>query len=162
MRTKTRRRFAGKARQTFGAIYRHVLREESRLAAVTQRSAWRVRGAPVESLRRLFAEQGRQIERWLGDLGERARAFGVPVRSARPRRGSAAAPSGISPAAAIGELLARHEAIAGDLRVTVESLQQRDPNGDTTYLLDGLLEFHEMSAGMLRLILGGPAAPALG
>lgn len=148
-----------KARELLSSILKHAVTEESQLAAATQRYVWRVRGSPMLSLHRLFTEQGRQIDRWLGELGTQARAMGVAFGAGRvaEETGGTADDSREPPPAArtaIGDLLALHEGIASRLRHDMEALH--DGASDltpTTAVLTGLLEFHETTAWMLRLLL---------
>ena len=146
--------FAGKARATLGAILMEVLREESQLAASLHRYAWRVRGSPLLSIKRLFAEQERQIDRWVTELGSRAQGIGLAALTPAAEGPEGEAPA--SPRAIVAELLARHEAIIRELRSAVAAVAERDPDGDTATVLNGLLEFHETSAWMLRLLLESP------
>lgn len=143
-------RFTG--RSPLSTVLERLLAEESRLAAVTRTYAWRVRGAPMASLNRLFAEQGRQIDQWMSDLADRAGDFGVALRRRPAAAGARARPAGIS------ELVAGHEAIASELRETVRDLDAREPDGDAAFLLRGLLEFHETTLWMLRRLAGGRGA----
>ena len=145
---------ADKARFSLRTILENVFVQESRLAATTQGYAWRVRGSPLKSIRRLFAEQGRQVDRWVGEINKVVRAFGISTKAdsiIEANGGDTAAPRD-----AVQELLARHEAIIAELRGAVEVLNERDPHGDAAALLGGLLEFHETSAWMLRLLLESP------
>jgi starvation-inducible DNA-binding protein len=146
--------YAGRARTTVGSILEKVLVHESRLAASTHAYLWRVRGSPLQSIKRLFAEQGRQIDRWLGEITTCARAVGVAAVTPEDKNDTV---EGVTaPRAAAAELLARHEAIIRELRAALDAVSERDPEGDTATLLNGLLDFHETSAWMLRLLLESP------
>lgn len=147
-----------KARNIVGAILAHVLNEESRLAATTRRYAWRARGSAVQSLARLFVEQGRQIERWLGEVRAQARAAGVSLATSSADANSAGVPTAANeppapPAVVIGELLALHRSLADRLRRDVDALERREPTATVTTVLTRMLEFHETTVWMLRLVL---------
>lgn len=152
-------RLTDKARRTLAAVFEHVLAEESHLASTTHRYVWRVRGSPVQSLKRLFAEQGRQIDRWVGELVNQARRAGIAPRSAPEQVDVDVpldSPSEVPPpaeGAMIGELLVLHEHMASQLRTDVAVLEERDSDPGAARLLTGLLEFHETTAWMLRLLL---------
>jgi starvation-inducible DNA-binding protein len=150
-----------KARDCVGAVLKHVLTDESRLAAATRDYVWRVRGSPLRSLNRLFAEQGRQIDRWVGEVAMHARAFGVALtggRTAEPVPASQPAVGVASPQAMIGELLALHEAMATRLRNDMVALEEAEQESEAAVFLGGLLEFHETTAWMLRMVLTTPSA----
>lgn len=154
-----------KARELLGSVLKHVLVEESQLAAATQRYVWRVRGSPMLSLSRLVTEQGRQIERWVGELATQARTLGVGIGALRVSTATADTDASASPPparSAVAELLTLHEGIASRLRSDVEALRER--TGDTAptlAVLTGLLEFHETTAWMLRLLLETPEPAAV-
>jgi DNA-binding ferritin-like protein len=127
------------------------------LAATAHAFEWRVRGSPLQSIKRLFAEQSRQIDRWLGDVSQCAERVGVAAAAvAEAERAIERIDSGTAPRIAAAELLDRHEALAAELRAAVKVLAERDPNNDAIPVLDGLLDFHETSAWMLRLLLETP------
>lgn len=146
----------GRTRDILAAVFSRVVARESQLAAATAAYAWRVPGSPLLSVRRLFAEQGRQMQWWLSEIGSRAAALGVALKPAPGAGGAEAADN------AITSILAQHEAVAEELRATLEELRARDPESDAVVLLDGLLEFHETSAWMLRLLLESPERSRMG
>lgn len=144
-------------RAGIGAVLERVLLHESQLAASTREFMSRVRGSPMQSIKRLFAEQGRQIDRWVDEVGMCVRAIGGAVACAT--KGSAVDHDEFDPTApgvAVTSLLRRHEKAIRELRPVVEMLRTRDPNGDAASVLAGLLEFHETTAWMLRLLLESP------
>lgn len=141
------------ARRPIAALLAHVLAEESQLSATTRNYLWHVPGSPLQSLKRLFAEQGRQIDRWINDLSARLGALGAACTGVTA---DAAAAETDDATVGVPAILERHEAIAAELREAVEALRNRDPDGDAVMLLSGLLEFHETSAWMLRLLLESP------
>jgi starvation-inducible DNA-binding protein len=149
-----------KARDCIGAVLKHVLVDESRLAAATRDYVWRVRGSPIRSLNRLFAEQGRQIDRWVGEVAAHARTFGVALsgRGAEPSPTPPTAAGLTSPRAMIHELLSLHEDLAARLRKDMAALAETEQESDAAIFLSGLLEFHQTTAWMLRLVLSAPTA----
>lgn len=154
---------AAAPRSIVGSILQTVLSHESRLAATAHAFEWRVRGSPLQSIKRLFAEQSRQIDRWLDDVSECAQRVGIAAAAAGGERHRAenGIDSDTAPRIAAAELLQRHEALARELRAAVTVLAERDPNNDAVAVLDGLLYFHETSAWMLRLLLETPERAGL-
>ena len=137
----------GKARESLAKIFDHVLRSEGSLSATTRDYRWSVTGPNLYSLHRLLDEQRRQLDYWLDRVMERARSAGIPV----PARSDATAPAGgagLPPRTMIGDLLARHEAMARQLRDDIARLA--DPG--TAEVLTRLVEFHETTAWMLRML----------
>ena len=143
--------FTGKARETIAKILDHVLRDECSLSATTRDYRWNVTGPNLYSLHRLFDEQRLQLDYWLDRVLECAKAVGLPGR-AQVEDSAAASGAGLPPRTMIGDLLARHEALAHQLRADIERLA--DPA--TAELLTRLVEFHETTAWMLRMLHNGP------
>jgi len=137
----------GKARETLAKIFDHVLRNECSLSATTRDYRWNVTGPNLYSLHRLLDEQRRQLDYWLDRVIERARSAGIPV-PARSEATVPAAVAGLPPRTMIGDLLARHEAMARQLRQDIARLG--DPG--TAEVLTRLVEFHETTAWMLRML----------
>src|SRR3954469_377521 len=113
----------GKARETLARILHHVLVDECSLSATTRDYRWRVTGPNLYSLHRLFEEQRRQLDYWMTQLFERTRATGVAlatelekVTSDSVDSASPVSPECREPRSMIGDLLARHEAMAETLR----------------------------------------------
>ena len=145
----------GKARDTLARILDHLLADECSLSATTRDYRWRVTGPNLYSLHRLFEEQRRQLDFWLDQLIERTRAVGLALTNGGERNAPpSAAAEGLEPRGMIGDLLGRHEEMARMLRQDIERLG--DPA--TAQLLTRLLEFHETSAWMLRMLHDGPMA----
>ncbi len=137
----------GKARETLAKIIDHVLRDECSLAATTRDYRWNITGPNLYSLHRLFDEQRRQIDFWLDRVIERARAIGFPA-PARSELETPASGAGLPPRTMIGDLLERHETMARQLRDDLAQLS--DPA--TAEVLTRLVEFHETTAWMLRML----------
>lgn len=116
---------------------------------------WNLTGPNIYSLNRLFDDQRRQLDTWLGKVIERTRAAGSAALGtieelvkAPENLPATALPTG----AMIGDLVARHEQMAHRLQEDLARL--RDPI--TIELLTGLREFHETTAWMLRILHSGP------
>ena len=144
----------GKARETLARIIDHVLKDECSLSATTLDYRWKLTGPNLYSLHRLFDEQRRQLDFWLEKLIERTKSAGLGVlgRVEIPPAAPAASNSGLPPRTLIGDLLMRHEEMAQRLRADIDAL----PDPATAELLTQLLEFHETSAWMLRMLHDGP------
>ena len=162
MQPKPQVGITGKARDTLARILDHVLRDECSLSATTRQYRWNVTGPNLYSLHRLFDEQRRQLDYWLGQVGQLAKSVGFGSRETmedlqRTVAGPAGAekpPGSLPPSTMIGDLLARHEEMAQRLRADIERLG--DPA--TADLLKRLVEFHETTAWMLRMLRDGPGS----
>ncbi len=137
----------GKARETFAMIIDHVLRDECSLSETTRAYRWNVTGPNLYSLHRLFDEQRRQLDYWLDRVIERARAVGFPAQAPR-EEATPASGAGLPPSTMIGELLTRHENLARQLQEDIARLS--DPA--TQEVLQHMVEFHETTAWMLRML----------
>jgi starvation-inducible DNA-binding protein len=157
MPSKTKQGITGKARASLVRILDHVLKEECFLLATTRNYRWNVTGPNLYSLHRLFDEQRHELDYWLDRVIERAKSIGLSKRSIEKeaKRTEAEKPGSRLPARSmIGDLLARHERIARHLRHDIARL----PDRPTAELLQRLLEFHETTAWMLRMVHNGPDA----
>lgn len=149
-----------KARETLAKILDHVLKDECSLSATTRAYRWSVTGPNLYSLNRLFDEQRRQLDYWLSQVGQLAKTVGFGARAdleevarqvdAPPAEAAASLP----PSTMIGDLLTRHEEMAHRLRADIERLG--DPG--TAQMLMRLVEFHETTAWMLRMLHDGPGS----
>lgn len=154
METPNDDRLTRKARDTLARALNHILADEGSLSALTRDYRWRITRPHLYSLHRLFDEQRRQLDFWVDQVCARLRATGLAVIGdwrAPPDRASSGAPR-TEPRSLIGDLLARHEAMARALRRDLAELV--DPV--TAQLLTRLIEFHETSAWMLRMLHDGP------
>lgn len=131
------------------------------LSATMRDYVARITGPNFHSLFRLFGDQRRQVDRWLGELTERAHAIGIMARFgvdeiARSARAVVTPRNPLPPRNMVGELLALHEGIAARLRAELSSCR-----GDSATLdfLRRLADFHETAAWMLRMVLQGPDVP---
>lgn len=154
MSSKSPTSITGKARESLARILEHVLKEECFLLARTREYRWSVTGPNLYSLHRLFDEQRHQLDYWLDRVTERTKSIRTPKCERTPSQLSDADPKsslGLPAHTMIGDLLSRHERIAHRIRNDIERL--RDPV--TADLLRALVEFHETTAWMLRLVING-------
>src|SRR4051794_25498771 len=115
MQPKTKKTgITGKARETFAKIIDHVLRDECLLSATTRDYRGKVTGPNLYSLHRLFDEQRRQLDYWLAQVIEQAKAIGIGgsndiEEAEQAARTATTSTAGLPPRTMIGDLLARHE-----------------------------------------------------
>jgi DNA-binding ferritin-like protein len=114
-----------------------------------------VTGPNLYSLRRLFDEQRSQLNFWLDRIVERTKSIGLGKRAVATKANQSSAALGVTaslPAhSMIGNLLGEHERIAQHLRHDIERL----PDPAMADLLQRLVEFHETTAWMLRVVHTG-------
>lgn len=148
----------GRAREALTRILNHVLDDEWSLSAATRAYRARVSGPQLYSLHRLFDEQRRQLDYWLEQLFAQMRGAGLAMFGDFARRAADPAPRAaddcLEPQRLIGDLLERHEKLARALREDLAEVGE----AEATELLQHLLEFHETSAWMLRLLRDGPGS----
>ncbi|HUR58794.1 MAG TPA: ferritin-like domain-containing protein [Opitutaceae bacterium] len=161
MQSKT---LTGKARDNLMTILNHALEEEVVLSVTMRGFLNNITGPNFHSLYRLFGDQCRQIDRWLGEISARARGMGVVARAGasevtRAARDSVGPPGALPPRNMIGELLVQHEGIADRLRADLAACSS---DASTAELLKRLVEFHETAAWMLQMVLDGPEVPRSG
>jgi starvation-inducible DNA-binding protein len=156
MQSKSQTGITGKGRESLARILDYVLMEECFLLETTRDYRWNVTGPNLYSLHRLFDEQRRQLNYWLDLLIERTKSIGLGRRGVQTKtrltESSAKVGTGLLARSMIGDLLIRHERIAQRLREALERLN--DPG--TADLLRSLVEFHETTAWMLRVVNNGP------
>ena len=145
------------ARETLAKTIDHVLKDECSLSATTRDYRWNVTGPNFYSLHRLFDEQRRQLDHWLDKVLERAKSNGFGARANLEKEmqlavADATSGAGLPARTMVVNLLLRHEEVAHRLREDIECLA--DPG--TTELLIRIVEFHETTAWMLRMIHHGP------
>jgi starvation-inducible DNA-binding protein len=155
-----------KARESLGAIIQQIVTDESVLSGITRHYLEKIHGSRFQSLHRLFMEQARQLDGWLGAIGERARAIGIAALQRVDFRSKRSAVARVNAAPVpvltmIGELLRLHEQMIARLRVDAKALPECAPDSRTVDLIAGLLEYHETTAWILRLLLDSPD-PILG
>jgi DNA-binding ferritin-like protein len=146
-----------KVQETLADVIEHVLKDECSLSAITRDYRWNVTGPHVSSLNHLFHEQRRQLDHWVGKIVERAKWSGFGARASLEKdvelaAGDAMSHANVPPGTMVADLLARHEAMSLRLRNYIRRLG--DPG--TTELFLRIVEFHETTAWMLRMIERGP------
>jgi starvation-inducible DNA-binding protein len=151
----------GKARENLKKVLNHALEEEIALSTTMREFLGKITGPNKHSLYRLFGDQAKQLDQWLGEISNRAKAFGTVARVsaaeiARSAQAAVAPGERPPPRNMIGELLAQHEGIAERLR---HDLAAASTDPATAELLKGLVDFHETTAWMLRMVLNGPQVP---
>ncbi len=153
------------ARLEVGELLNLLLADESVLYATTRDYHWNVTGPEFRSLHQQFEEQYRQIEQWIDDLAERARAIGVGARGnwadlTKAARTFADPGIGLSAEHMLAGLLALHEELIVQLRTDSEACTRRFEDAGTADFLTGLMEQHEKAAWMLRAQLETEEAEA--
>lgn len=160
MASKTHTSIPGKTRESLTKILDHVLKEEIFLLATMREYRVSVTGPNLYSLRRLIDEQRRQLDYWLDRVIERTKSIGGKKASEQRAEKSQPVPkidASVPARSMIGDLLSRHERIARHLRDDIERL----PDPATAELLLRLVEFHETTAWMLRVVHSDPDSDSL-
>jgi starvation-inducible DNA-binding protein len=151
--------FTDKTREALARIFNHALREELQLSATTRSFVRHMTGPNSYSLHRLFDDQGREIEQWLEQIKQQARAAGTgPAAGAEDSVDGAADPvheGSVLPRNMIGELLSMHEGVATRLREDLGSASNRLLDHGLADFFTRLVDFHETTAWMLRMLLEG-------
>jgi starvation-inducible DNA-binding protein len=151
--------FTDKTRSAVIRILNHALVEEIQVSTTTRNFLRHVAGPNFHSLYRLFGDQDRQIGEWLEEIRQRARSAGEAVltgsdeMAGSPPSAEIAAPS--PPRNMIGELLCLHEGVARRLRYDLGALPNRLADRGITDFLVRLVDFHETTAWMLRILQEG-------
>jgi starvation-inducible DNA-binding protein len=71
-------------RRKVGQIFNLLLADEFVICVATRDFHWNVTGPDFSSLHQLFEEQSKQLEDWIDQLAERARAIGAWTRGGWP------------------------------------------------------------------------------
>jgi starvation-inducible DNA-binding protein len=149
---------AEKARANIASILTHALAEELLLSSTTRE--FYVNFPAFHSLHRLFADQYRQLERWLDQLAQRTWSLGSAAHGPMQDLTSARCVTlrdRVPERAMIGELLSLHEELAKRLQDDVRLCTGQLGDPGTADILRRLVEFHETTAWMLRMVLEGSA-----
>jgi starvation-inducible DNA-binding protein len=151
---KTNLGLSDEVRLEVGQILNQHLADEYVLDATTHDYHWNVTGPDFRSLHLLFESQHEQIDQWLDDVAERARAIGVGARGnwadlTKAARSSADAGIGLSSDHMLSELLALHEDLVVQLRSDAATSLRLGDTG-TADFLTGLMRQHEKAAWLLR------------
>lgn len=143
------------ARFAVGQILNMLLADETVLYATTRDYHWNVTGPAFFSHHQQFESQYKQVEGWIDEVAERARAIGAGARGnwadlVKAARTSADPGIGLAAEHMLAELLALHEDLIGQLRADSEACTQRFQDAGTADFLTGLMKRHEKAAWMLR------------
>jgi starvation-inducible DNA-binding protein len=139
-------------------ILNSVLADEVVLYVKTRNFHWNVVGPDFSELHKFFEGQYEQIEDFMDDTAERARALGGHAlgtlaefqKTARLKESPGKYPKAQG---MVAGLLADHEAIIETLRKDLDTCQNKHGDAGTADFLTGLMEEHEKMAWMLRSYL---------
>src|SRR5687767_12879715 len=96
MSSQIHSRITGKARESLVRVLDHLLKDEGSLLATTRDYRGSVKGPNIYSLQRLFDEQRRQLDYWLGRVVERTKSIGLRRTTSAVSESGAAATRGTS------------------------------------------------------------------
>jgi starvation-inducible DNA-binding protein len=146
------------ARARVGDILNHALADEFALLMAARDSLRHVTDIQSRDLYELCSEQYRQLDRCIGQIGERARALGIAAQTGGrgPNRASRISPASgvdLSAACMMAELINLHDQMAERLRADAGTCAQCHGDPISAELLNGLIECHESIAWMLGELL---------
>ncbi len=140
-------------------ILNAALADEFVLYTKTRNFHWNVVGPQFNDLHKFFEAQYEELEGFIDDVAERARALGGValgsmqgfLKHTRLKESTGAPPAAM---AMIAELLNDHEAIIRQLRDDIGKVSDKFGDEGTADFLTGNMEAHEKMAWMLRAFLG--------
>lgn len=137
-----------------------LLADEYVLYTKTRNYHWNVTGSHFGELHKFFEAQYEQLDDFVDDVAERARALGGFALGTLQELKAAARVKeqpGKHPAARdmLANLLSDHEALVRQLRADVAVCDDKHGDAGTADFLTGLMEQHEKMAWMLRSYLEG-------
>ena len=143
------------ARTAVVDILNTTLSDEVMLYVKTRNYHWNVVGSDFGELHKFFEGQYEQIEDFMDDTAERARALGGHalgtlaefLKKARLKETPGRYPKA---QAMITDLLADHESLIQSMRKDLQTCQDKHGDAGTADFLTGLMEQHEKMAWMLR------------
>ena len=146
------------ARTAVVDILNTTLSDEVMLYVKTRNYHWNVVGSDFGELHKFFEGQYEQIEDFMDDTAERARALGGHalgtlaefLKKARLKETPGRYPKA---QAMITDLLADHESLIQSMRKDLQTCQDKHGDAGTADFLTGLMEQHEKIAWMLRSYL---------
>jgi starvation-inducible DNA-binding protein len=149
------------ARHHVGLVLNLLLADETMLYIATRDYHRNVIGSSFRTFDRQFEDQFEQLARWIDDIAERARAFGVVVRCNTielTRRARLGADHGVGLPARqrLSYLLRLYDAVIAQLRADSERCSESFNDPVTADFLTRLLVHHEKLAWMLRTELACP------
>ncbi len=139
-------------------ILNAALADEFVLYTKTRNFHWNVTGPQFNDLHKFFEAQYEELEGFIDDVAERARALGGValgsmqgfLKHSRLKENVGAPPTAM---AMIAELLKDHETIIRQLRDDIDKVSEKFGDEGTTDFLTGNMEAHEKMAWMLRAFL---------
>jgi len=141
-------------------ILNDLLADEFVLYTKSRNYHWNVVGPQFSELHKLFETQYEQLDEFIDQVAERARAldgraYGTLAEFSQHSRLKER--PGEAPAARdmIADLLADHETMIRQLRQDAETVMNKHGDSGTNDFLIGLMEDHEKTAWMLRAHLAG-------
>ena len=146
------------ARTAVVDILNTTLSDEVMLYVKTRNYHWNVVGSDFGELHKFFEGQYEQIEDFMDDTAERARALGGHalgtlaefLKKARLKETPGRYPKAQG---MITDLLADHESLIQSMRKDLQTCQDKHGDAGTADFLTGLMEQHEKIAWMLRSYL---------
>jgi starvation-inducible DNA-binding protein len=147
-------------REGVSRILGALLADEYVLYTKTRNYHWNVVGPQFNDLHKFFEGQYEELDDFVDDVAERARALGHPAPATLAefaRLTRLAEQPGVRPPARdmLASLLADHETIIRSLRGDLETCAEELHDAGTSDFLTGLMEKHEKMAWMLRAFLEG-------
>lgn len=148
---------ADKDRQAVAATLNVLLSDEYLLYTKTRNYHWNVTGPRFNDLHKFFEAQYEELDDFIDEVAERARALGERAygslsefhQNARLKEQKGAVPDAPG---MLKSLLEDHEALIRSLRADVDDAAAHKDMG-TSDFLTGLMEAHEKMAWMLRSFL---------
>jgi starvation-inducible DNA-binding protein len=139
-------------------ILNAALANEFVLYAKTRNYHWNVTGAQFNDLHKFFEAQYDQIEDFIDDTAERARALGGTalgslqgfLKHTKLKENTGAPPAAMD---MVADLLGDHETIIRQLREDIGKVSDKFGDEGTADFLTGTMEDHEKMAWMLRAFL---------
>ena len=140
-------------------ILNAALADEFVLYTKTRNFHWNVTGPQFDDLHKFFEAQYAELEDFVDDVAERARALGGAalgsmqgfLKHTRLKESVGTPPSAM---AMVAELLGDHETIIRQLREDIGKAGDKFGDEGTADFLTGNMEAHEKMAWMLRAFLG--------
>jgi starvation-inducible DNA-binding protein len=140
-------------------ILNAALADEFVLYTKTRNFHWNVTGPQFNDLHKFFEAQYEEIEGFIDDIAERARALGGAalgslqgyLKHTRLKENNGAAPAAME---MVAELLNDHEIVIRQLRADIAKVSDKFGDEGSADFLTGSMEAHEKMAWMLRAFLG--------
>ena len=142
-------------REAVVEILNTLLADEYLLYTKTRNYHWNVVGPQFNDLHKFFEAQYEELDDFIDEVAERARALGGPaagtlaefVKRARLKEHPGKHPDAKG---MLADLLADHESLIRHLRADLTTAMEKHGDAGTSDFLTGLMEKHEKMAWMLR------------